>query len=77
MNSVSILFSWHKNFGRVIKRHSLLSFMKESSSLVRQTELERIFNSHRYQVKKGYRSFHPFTLFEVRAGERNMRARNL
>ena len=45
MNSVSILFSWHKNFGRVIKRHSLLSFMKESSSLVRQTELKRIFNS--------------------------------
>ena len=22
MNSVSILFSWHKNLGRVIKRHS-------------------------------------------------------
>ena len=27
--------------------------------------------------KKCYRSFHLFTLFEVRADERNMRARNL
>ena len=52
LNSVSILFSWYKNFGGVIK------------------------------VKKGkknicYRSFHPFTLFKVRADESNMRARIL
>ena len=26
MNSVSILFSWHKNFGGVIKRHSYLAW---------------------------------------------------
>ena len=52
VNSVSILFSWYKNFGGVIK------------------------------VKNGkknicYRSFHPFTLFKVRADESNMRARIL
>ena len=28
VNSVSILFSWHKNLGRVIKRHSLDSMKK-------------------------------------------------
>ena len=26
MKSVPILFSWHKNFGRVIKRHSYLPY---------------------------------------------------
>ena len=53
VNSVSILFTWHKNLGGVIKRHSYLPRRKVSHGC-RETnrELERIFNSYRYQVKK-------------------------
>ena len=53
MNSVSILFSWHKNFGGVIKRHCYLPWRKVSyGCLETNRELERIFNSYRYQIKK-------------------------
>ena len=49
MNSVYILFSLLKNLGRVIKRHS---FHEEKLVLGEtNSQLERIFNSHRYQVK--------------------------
>ena len=55
-----------------------LSSVKKSSSWVRQTEVKRIFNLHRYQVKNMLSIVSSiFTLFEVRAGERDMRARNL
>ena len=52
MNSVSILFSWHKNFGGVIGRHGFLPWRKVSHRC-RETnsELERIFNSYQYHVK--------------------------
>ena len=38
MNSVSILFSWYKNFGGVIKRREETLVMGETNS-----ELERTF----------------------------------
>ena len=53
MNSVSILLSWHKNFGGGIKWHSYLPWRKLSHGCHETNSgLERIFNSYRYRVKK-------------------------